>query len=125
MAASDDTKREMYITLLHLVHQKRSTFKELMILLNREPGVHIPQNVLGGIHRKIEQLKNEWNEDIPNINVLVFTGDDVDNEKVTSWVVNDVFDGVEPTQEQIDEFKQFVEAYDKWDEVLEAFKYWK
>lgn len=124
MAVSDNTKREMYITLLHLVHQKTSTFKELLILLDRKPGfdaLHIARNVLGGIYRKIKQLESEWNEKIPKINVFIF-GDD---GKVTSWVVGEIYEGVTPTQEQIDADIDSMKTYDKWDEVLEAFKYWK
>lgn len=59
-------------------------------------------------------------ENIPKINALVFPGNDEDDERVTSWVVDNVFNGVEPSQEQIDEYKRSVEIYDKWNEVLEA-----
>ncbi|MDE0088436.1 MAG: hypothetical protein OXU23_22125 [Candidatus Poribacteria bacterium] len=124
MAVSDNTKREMYITLLHLVHQKRSTYKELLTLLDRGPGHHLANNILGGIHRKIEKLENEWDDEIPKINALVFETDDNDTE-VSPWVVTNVFNGIRPNKEQVHEYACRVKTYGKWNEVLEAFKYWK
>ena len=125
MAVSDNTKREMYITLLHLVHQKRSTYTELLTLLDRGPGHHLANNILGGIYRKIEKLENEWNEVIPKINILVFETDDDNDTEVSSWVVTNVFKGIKPNKEQVYEYACRVKTYSKWDEVLEEFKYWK
>ena len=123
MAVSDNTKREMYITMLHLVHQKTSTYKELLLLLNRGPGNHLTINILGGIHSKIKQLECEWKEDIPKINALVFQEEE--DKEVSSWIVENVFNGVTPDEEQVDEYIRSVRLYEKWDEVLERFKYWK
>lgn len=125
MAVSDNTKREMYITLLHLVHQKRSTYTELLTLLGRGPGNHLTSNILGGIYRKIKKLENEWNEKIPKINVLVFETDDDNDTEVSSWIVTHVFNGIKPNKEQVHEYACRVKTYSKWDEVLEEFKYWK
>lgn len=124
MAVSDNTKREMYITLLHLVHQKTSTYKELLLLLNRRPGNHLTINILGGIYYKIEDLESEWKEDIPKINALVFEGEG-EGKILSSWIVENVFNGVTPDEEQVDEYIRSVKLYEKWDEVLGTFKYWK
>lgn len=123
MAVSDNTKRQMYIVLLHLTQQKMSTFKELIELLDIETGNHLSVNILGGIQRKIAELEGKWGENIPRINSLVFT----DKDKVTPWVQENVFKDVasEPTQKQIAELALSVAIYDKWDKVLDEFKYWK
>ena len=122
MAVSDNTKRQMYIVMLHLVQQKMSTFKELIELLDIETGNHLSVNILGGIARKIKKLEGKRGEKIPRINALVFT----DEDEVTPWVKENVFNDIasEPTQKQIAELALSVATYDNWDKVLDEFKYW-
>ena len=118
---SSTTKIQSYVVMLHLIREKVATFKELANLLGLEQvGNHLPNNVLDGIHRKIESLEDEWDEEIPKINALVFKDEGI----ATSWVCK-VLTGdkdTQPTAKQIAEFTASVANYDKWDKVLEAFK---
>ena len=115
------TEIQCYIVMLHLVREKVSTFKELANLLGlKHVGNHLPNNVLGGIHRKIESLENEWDEKIPKINALVFKDDSTATSSGREILTGDK--NTQPTAKQIAEFTASVANYDKWDKVLEAFK---
>lgn len=121
---SSTTEIQSYVVMLHLVREKASTFKQLANLLGlKQVGNHLPNNVLDGIHRKIESLEaneDKWNEEIPKINALVFKNDGT----ATSWVCKMLTGDkdTQPTAQQIAEFTASVANYDKWDKVLDAFK---
>ena len=118
---SSTTEIHSYVVMLHLVRKKVSTFKELANLLGRkQAGNHLPNNVLGGIHRKIASLEDEWDEKIPKINALVFTEDGTLTSSGREILTGD--ENIQPTAKQIAEFTASVANYDKWDKVLEAFK---
>lgn len=118
---SSTTEIQSYVVMLHLVREKASTFKELANLLSlKQVGNHLPNNILDGIHRKIESLEAKWDEEIPKINALVFKNDST----ATSWFCEMLTDdeNTQPTAQQIAEFTASVANYDKWDKVLNAFK---
>lgn len=116
---SSRTEIQAYVAMLHLVQQHTSNFKELAAVIGlKQPGHHLSENILGHVVKKIAQLEGKWGEEIPSINALVFDR----NGMVSSWVCENVFDGTQPTLEQIAELAAAVASYDKWDKVLEAFK---
>ena len=77
---------------------------------------------MGHIVRKLQELRDEWGEDIPNINAFVLKGDDT----FTSWVCEYIFvvedEDEQPSPQQVSELRASINAYDKWDKVLEAFR---
>ena len=115
------TDIQAYVVMFYLVRQKVSTFKELASLLGlKQVGNHLPNNVLDGIHRKIESLEAEWDEEMPKINALVFKDEGIATTWVCEILTNDK--NKQPTAQQIAELTATVANYDNWDKVLEAFK---
>ena len=125
--STSKTEIRAYVVMLHLVHQKSSTFPELAKLLDIHIGHNLSENILGYIVQKIEQLEKDWGESIPQINVLVFKDPKSvpkDRGKVSGWACEHLTgnEDTQPTLKQISELTASVATYDKWDKVLAAFK---
>ena len=109
-----------YVVMLHLVSQGYTTFVEMREVLCREsPGTYYI-TILDYIFKKIEQLEEEWSEDIPPITILVFNQDGSASQWACETLTGD--GAVQPTLQQMAELAASVAAYDKWDKVLAAFR---
>ena len=76
--------------------------------------------LLAYIVNGIKNLKKEWNEPIQPITALVFKR----NGNSSKWVCELLTKNSQkqPTPEQIEKVREDVDAYDKLDKVLEAFR---
>lgn len=122
---TENIKMHAYIVMLHLVYRKDSTFNEVKDLLSLNVKSGFPQgyiiSVLENIVQKINELKDEWDEYIPMINVNVFKEDGT----YSPWVCERVFGlakDKQPTPRVIAEYAARINAYPKWDEVLQVFR---
>ena len=109
-----------YVVMLHLVSQGYTTFVEMREVLCRETAGSYYIVILDYIVKKIEQLGEEWGEDIPPITALVFNQDGSAGKWVCEELTGD--STVQPTLQQIAKLAASVAAYDKWDKVLEALR---
>ena len=117
-------RREMeaYIVLLHIVSQGWANFTDIRDLLGWdefERGIAL--DILVHINERLPRLSQEWGEDIPYINALVFTRDG----KCTSYVCENIFNCNEeeqPSSQQITEYAKKIAAYPNWNKVLEVFR---
>ena len=110
----------VYVVMLHLVSQGYSDFTEIRKVLCRESVGSYYITLFKHIVRKIKVLEEAWDESIPPITALVFNIDG----RAPKWTC-EVLTGdgdVQPTAKQGAKLAASVAAYDKWDQVLKAFK---
>ena len=120
VSSDSDMPMHAYVVMLHLVSKGYTNFVEMRKVLCREtPGSYYIV-ILAYIVKKIEQLEEEWGEDIPPITALVFKED----SSVSEWACERLTGNPkkQPTPQQIEKLKADVAAYDKWDKVLEALR---
>ena len=115
-----EASSHLVYTMLHLISQGYTDFKELKELLGLDYHGSYYALLLGRIVRKIAELEEEWGESIPPITALVFRADGT----ATAWACERLTGNstTQPTAKQITELKESVAAYDRWDEVLKALK---
>lgn len=117
-------KREMeaYIVLLHLVSQGWATFGDIRYLVGWDVWKQSEAiRIMAHINQKILDLSEQWDEDIPPINVFMF--DQFGN--CTRYVCQEIFecdDGQQPTPLQIAEYAKKIATYENWDQVLDVFR---
>ena len=115
-----EASSHLVYTMLHLISQGYTDFKELKELLDLDYHGSYYALLLGRIVRKIAELEEEWGESLPPITALVFRADGT----ATAWVCETLTGNstTQPTAKQIAELKASVAAYDRWDEVLKALR---
>lgn len=109
-----------YVVLLHLVSQGYSNFTEMREVLCRESQGTYYITILDYIVKKINHLKEEWNEEIPPITALVFNTDGSAPKWVCQILTGD--SNLQPSLQQIAELSANVASYEKWNKVLEELK---
>ena len=115
-----DAPTYAYTVLSHLVSHGDMKFVEIRDMLGISHDGRWYGNLLAYIVKGIENLKKEWNENIPPITALVFDN----HENSSEWACERLTGNREtqPTPEQIEKVREDIAAYDKWDKVLEAFR---
>ena len=114
-----------YVTMLHLIAVKKSNFIELRDLLCIKmkkgfPSYYLSKNVLGGIIKVIEDISNEWDEDIPIPNAFVFDRHGEFTSHICEYVFNDRDN--QPDEQVADNYFERVVSYPRWEDVLEVFR---
>lgn len=109
-----------YVVMLHLISQGYSDFTEIRKVLCRESAGSYYITILEHIVRKIEVLKEEWDESIPPITALVFNTDGHASKWSCKILTGD--GETQPTAKQVAKLAASVAAYDKWNKVLEALR---
>ena len=118
-----NTPMSAYIVFRHLVSQRQMYFSEFTKLLGWSSWQYgNAMSIIEHIYQKLQELQDEWGEDIPDINAFVLTG----TGKFSSWVCEYVFEVEDeedqPSAQQVAELRASVETYDNWDRVVEAFR---
>ena len=121
-------KREMeaYIVLLHLVSQGWATWLDIPDLLGWDGWKQGQADlILKHIHSKLAALSEEWSEDIPHINALMFdrfgNGSPGRSGKLFGCEVGQQ-PAPRPTPLQIAEYAKAIADYPNWEKVLKAFR---
>lgn len=114
---------EAYVVMLHLVFTKEATFTDIRDLLLWDQWKQSEAiRIIAYINQRILKLSDEWDEEVPRINAFMLDR----HGKHTSYVCREIFnlpdDGNQPTSEQSNAYKKFIENYPKWDLVLEVFR---
>ena len=117
-----NVKRHAYIIMLHLRSQGWTNFTEIRKLFGWEKmKMGLAISSVAHINNGIDYLREEWGEDIPKMNVFVFTG----VTECTPYTCENVFgnaDGSQPRPKEIAEYAVKIAAYPKWDWVVEFFR---
>ena len=118
-----NTPMSAYIVFRHLVSQRQMYFSEFTELLGWSSWQYgNAMSIIEHIYQKLQELQDEWGEDIPDINAFVLIG----TGKFSSWVCEYVFEVEDeegqPSAQQVAELRASVETYDNWDRVVEAFR---
>jgi hypothetical protein len=118
--SNEDASTYAYTVLSHLVSHRNMSFVEMRDLLGISHNGNWYANLLAYIVKGIKNLKEKWNESIPPITALVFDNHGRSSTWVCGCLTGDR--NKQPTPQQIEEVRESVAVYDKWDKVLEYFR---
>ena len=120
---------DAYLVIEHLVIHRYMTFKDMRDILSWEkPKTGYTVKIFERISRTTklledkQKLEDKRKEAIPYIHAFVFY---TDTGLCPPWVCKNIFglaENEQPTPKQIAEYAARINAYPKWDEVLQVFR---
>ncbi|MFA6619096.1 MAG: HNH endonuclease [Candidatus Neomarinimicrobiota bacterium] len=117
-------RKALPVIVWHAINEEKVTYSDLA----EEIGIPNPRNlnyVLGCIGSALEELSKEWGETIPPINAIVINKNtDFPSDGIAWFLDKRRFDKFTPEKKKETLMRLFDEVfhYERWTEVLDAFK---